>query len=71
MSRIIPHKLVISYDKDGEVSSSILQYKIENNGVVKNEFFTMSVDAGINKSSLTNLGSAAKMHAERGEGLRE
>jgi hypothetical protein len=63
---IIPHKLITSYDENGKIKDSILQYKIREDGVVKNQFFTMSVKNGLDEKVNTVLLSA-KVHAEKGE----
>lgn len=69
MTRIIPHKLVVSFSPEGEAVSAVLQYRKEIDGAVRNEFFTMSVDAAIGKGVLQGALTAAKSHVEKGEKL--
>lgn len=64
MKRIIPHKLVVSFTPDGEVSSAILQYKREIDGATENKFYTMAVDKALD---LNGIFTTAKSHVERGE----
>ena len=71
MKKIVPHKLVVSYDKNGNMTSAILQYKIDVDGAVKNEFFTMSVAAGISAGILDGVFGMAKAHVEKGEKINE
>jgi hypothetical protein len=71
MKSIIPHKLVVSFSTDGSVKSAILQYKINVDGAVKNEFFTMAVKDGISKAVLDGTLAMAKAHVELGEKINE
>jgi hypothetical protein len=66
MREIIPHKLIVSYDDKGEIKDAILQYRIKEDGVIKNQFYTMAVKDGMS-TGINNILSAAKSHAERGE----
>ena len=71
MKRILPHKLVVAFDKDGAITSSLLQYKIDVDGKVENKFYTMSVKAGIDLGSLNSISTDAKIHVESGEKIDE
>ena len=67
MKKIIPHKLVVTFSSQGEVSSAILQYKTEVDGAVKNEFSTMSVLGSLDGKVLKGILTASKAHVETGE----
>ena len=71
MKKIIPHKLVVSFNPDGGISSSILQYQIDIDGKVEGKFYTMSVKAGIDLDSVDSIALEAKTHVETGEKVKE
>jgi hypothetical protein len=69
MKEIIPNKLIVSYDEEGCIKDAILQYKIKEDGVTKNQFYTMTVKDGI-KDIIGNVLNSAKSHAEKGEKIK-
>jgi hypothetical protein len=71
MKTIIPKKLVVAFDKDGNVSSSILHYMIDEDGAVENKYYTMSVKAAINLDDMSKALTDAKGHAEMGEKIND
>lgn len=67
---IIPHKLIARLNPDGTVDRAILQYKINEDGKIGREYYTMAVRTGIEISALNRVLSDAKVHVEKGEKLR-
>lgn len=64
--RIIPHKLVVSYDDRGEVLRAVLQYRTAEGARIEQKFNTMAVTAAVKGLGDDVLFNATK-HAEVGE----
>jgi hypothetical protein len=71
MSReIVPHKLIINLDNNGDFKTGLLQYRIRSGGALNNKFFTMTIDNGIQIAAINGVLAQAKRHAEKGEGIK-
>ncbi|MDD4980707.1 MAG: hypothetical protein PHC54_05515 [Candidatus Omnitrophica bacterium] len=65
---IIPYRLVVTYNDEGSVKSSILQYRIREDGKMdERKFYTMSVNNGIEPAKLQSISAASISHVEKGE----
>lgn len=65
---IIPIKIIINSDSNGNATDGILQYKINDSGIIS-QAKTVSVFPGIGSEALTSLVSQAVESAKESEGI--
>jgi len=70
MKEIVPHRLIIDLNQEGGFKSGILQYRIRNDGVMVNKFFTMGIAGGINLPAMNTMLLKTKGHVEIGEKIK-
>ena len=66
---IIPYKLIISQDGQGNISDALLQYQINTDGAVSNVYNTVSVRAALTDSTIQSLFTTAINAAKTSEGI--
>lgn len=66
---IIPYKLIISQDGQGNISDALLQYQINTDGSVPNIFNTVSVRAALTDAIIQSLFTTAINAAKTSEGI--
>ena len=71
MKEIIPHRLIITYNRDGTIQSNILQYRVKEDGVIdEGKILTMSVDKGIEQDKVQNISALGIAHVKKGEKIK-
>lgn len=68
--KIIPHKLVVSFDETGKFAQALLMYQIkENTGNLLQKYHTISVDSKINVPVINGILQDAISCAKKQEGI--
>lgn len=68
MKTIIPVKLIISNDGNGNIASAIFVYRIRVNGATGNSVYSIDVKDALTIASLSSLFSTAVAQANQTEG---
>ena len=66
---VVPLKLIISQDGSGTITEALLQYQINDSGVISNEFKTVSVKDALGDSCINSLYATAVTSANTSEGI--
>jgi len=65
---IIPHKLIINLNKDGTFRDGILQYQIQEDGVIDNgRFYTIGIKDAINIPDIETIIGDTTIQAQLAE----
>ena len=65
---IVPHKLVVEYDKQGDVKSGIILYRIKIDGATNNKYNSISImGAGHSVPQFAAILKKFLKHAEKAE----
>lgn len=67
---IIPYKLIITLDDDGEIARGVLQYRMKVDGILQPKFYSMAVKDGISSDIIKTALSESKAHVEKGEKIK-
>jgi hypothetical protein len=68
--KLIPHKIVVSFNPDGTADKATLQYRVMVDGVLSNRYNTIAVKTGITLASLNLVLGESRLQAEVSEKIR-
>jgi hypothetical protein len=70
MAKIIPHKIVISFDEEGAFSKAIAMYRIQDNdGITLSKYKSISVNSEIGVAAMNTLLTKIQTFLKNREGV--
>ncbi len=62
---VVPHKMVITYDNDGNFKKSVLLYRLKTNGMLDaRKFYSMDTTKGLDKNLINRVVFDGKNYAD-------